>query len=111
MHGHSPMLEIIVHGRLVSTSPLSLGCVGWIDCIGSNSLYGIVALFDMSRFDFVFDDFFFELGERTIIRVGISLDFIFFGAVGRPFYVVFGDFKGNPFAHYFLLVPRENSHH
>ena len=54
---------------------------------------------------------FFEFGERTIFRVGISQDFVFFGtfsAVGRPFYAIFGDVEGNPFAHYFLLVPREN---
>ena len=106
-----PMLEISDHDRLVLTSPLSLGCIGWIDSVSSNPLYGIVALFDVSRFGFVFDDFVFELGERTIFRVGISEDFIFFGAsnaVGRPFYVIFGDFKGNPFAHYFLQVLRED---
>ena len=106
-----PMLEINGHGRLVLTSPLSLGCVGWIDSVVSKSHYGIVALFDVTRFGFVFNGFIFYLGERTSFRVEISLDFVFFGAfsvVGQPFYAVFGNFKGNPFAHYFLLVPREN---
>ena len=75
-----PMLEISGHGRLVSSSLLSLECIGWINSIGSNSLYGIVALFDVNLFGFVFDSFVFELGERTIFRVRISLDFVFFGA-------------------------------
>ena len=47
MDGHPPMLEINDHGRLVSTSPLSLGCIGWIISVVSNSLYGIIALYDM----------------------------------------------------------------
>ena len=67
--------------------------------------------FHVSRFGFVFDVFLFELGERTIWCGRINLDLIFFGAfrvVHRPFYAVFGDFEGNPFAHYFLLVSREN---
>ena len=106
-----PMLEINGLGRLVSTLPLSLWCVGRIDFVVSDSHFGNFAFFGVCRFGFVFDGFVFELGERTNFRVEISLDFVFFGAfsaVGRPFYVVFGDFKGNPFAHYFLLVPREN---
>ena len=101
-----PMLEIHGHGRLISTSPLSLGCVGWIDSIVFSSHYGSIAVFDMSRFGFVFDDFVFEFGKRTISCVGISLDFVFFGAfsaVRRPFFVVFGDFEGNLFALIFCL--------
>ena len=68
-----PMLDINGHGRLLSTLPLSLGCVGWIDSVVSNSRYDSVALFDMSRFGFVFDYFVFEFGEWTIFRVRISL--------------------------------------
>ena len=73
MDDHPPMLDINVHGRLVSTSPRSLACVGWIDSVVSNSCYGSVPLFDVSRFGFLFDDFVFEFGERTIFHVGINL--------------------------------------
>ena len=107
MDDHPPMLDINVHGRLVSTSPRSLACVGWIDSVVSNSRYGSVSLFDVSQFGFVFDDFVFELGERTIFHVGINLDLVFFGVfslVGRPYYAVCGNFERNLFAHYFLLV-------
>ena len=79
-----PMLDINGHGRLVSSSSLNLGYVGRID--------SVVALFDVSQFAFIFDDFVFELGERNIFYVGISLDLFFFSAfsaVGRPFYVVY----------------------
>ena len=89
--------------------------VGRIDSLVSDSHYGSFAFLDVSRFGFVFDGFVFEFTEWTIFRVGIGLDFVFFGslsrcefgAVGRPFYAVFGNFKGNPFVHYFLLLPRE----
>ena len=97
MDGHPPMLEISRHGQLVSTSPLSL-------CRFQLALWHCF-LFDVSRFGFVFDDFVFELGERAIFRVGIGLDFIFFSAfsvVGRSFYTVFGDFKGNRLPTIFL---------
>ena len=100
-----PLLDINGHGGLISTSLLGLGCVGWIESVISNSRYGSIALFDVSQFGFVFDDFVFELGERAIFRVGIGLDFIFFSAfsvVGRSFYTVFGDFKGNRLPTIFL---------
>ena len=67
MHGHPPMLEINGHGRLFLTLHFSLGCIGWIDSVNSNSLYGIVALFDMSRFSFFFDDFVFEETAATLL--------------------------------------------
>ena len=70
----------------------------------------------MCQCNFVFDGFVFEFAEWTIFRVGIGRNFIFFGSllkcefdsVGRTFYAICGDFERNIFAHYFLLVPREN---
>ena len=103
-------------GRLVLTLPLSMWCVGRINSVISYSQFGNFAFFDVCRFGFVFDDFVFEFAEWDILRVKVGLNFVFFGSllkcefdsVGRTFYAICGNFERNFFAHYFLLVLREN---
>ena len=51
------------------------GQVGSIsfDSVVSDSRYDNFAFLNVSRFGFLFDDFVFEFGERTIFHVGINL--------------------------------------
>ena len=56
----------------------------------SMKMVGNFAFFDVCRFGFVFDDFVFEFAEWTIFRVGIGLDFVFFGSLSRCEFSVVG---------------------
>ena len=76
-----PTFEINGLGRLVSTLPLTLWCVGRIDSVVSDSCLGSFAFFYVCRFGFVFDGFVFEFAEWTVFRVGIDQNFVFFSSL------------------------------